>query len=129
MHALRSALCIAGLLVLATSLAACDSGGGEALSAGEEGKLAPESATMKWEQEIPRSTVPAHVIRRYILKQSPGTILRFYSDELRTRGWTAAEGNAVDYAEWTKDGMVISFVSEPPSTEGVEWSLALFEAD
>lgn len=118
------------VLVFASLMVACGAGGGgSGLMDVADGKLAPQGATMKWEQEIQRTTTPAHVIRRYTWDGAPGKVREFYAAELKARGWTATPGAAADYAEWEHEGMVISLVLEPTRGGGSEWSLALFAAE
>jgi len=119
-----------GLLLVAALLAACGGDNGESELMGvADGKLAPAGAVMKWEQEIREATTPAHVIRRYTWGQPPVDVRRFYAAELSKRGWAAAPGASADYAEWERDGMIISLVLEPPGGAGSEWSMALFAAE
>ena len=122
-NAARGALVFFAMFVLG-----CGSGSSSGLMSQAEGKLAPESATMKWEQEIRASTTPAHVIRRFTSPEPAAAVARFYQQELRQRGWQVAPGASTDYVEWSHDGQVLSLVFERPSGSGREWSLALFAA-
>ena len=105
-------------------MAAC--GGGDAgLKEVPEGKLAPESATMKWEQEFPAGAAPAHVIRRFTSPDARASVAGYYNEALVERGWSA-ELSRPDYAEWSHEGMIVSLVFDTPAGGGSEWSLALF---
>lgn len=121
-----AAICIA----VASGASAC-SGNSSAIdpAANPDGKIAPGSATMKWEQTIPAATEPEHVLRRYSAPMSPGRVREFYLDELKRRGWDETPSRDLSYAEWSRDGMQILLVFEPPSAQGSEWTLALFAAD
>jgi|GEM_PF-5186686 len=117
------------LALLPAIVAACGGEGGDSELMGvAEGKLAPPGAELKWEREIAETTTPAHVIRRYTWDGSPAEVRRFYGDELPKRGWTPQPGASADYAEWKRDGMVLSVLLEPPGGSGSEWSLTLFAA-
>lgn len=116
------------VLVAVLLLAGCGSSGGEGLKDLADGKLAPESATLKWEREIQATTTPRHIIRRYTSPEPAAAVARYYNGALTDRGWEAAPGADANYAEWTHDGMVISLVFEPKGGAGSEWSLALFAA-
>lgn len=118
----------ASILLAALLLIGCGSGGGESLLNNPDGKLAPGTATLKWEREIAATTTPRHVIRRYTSPDSPQAVARYYRDTLAERGWQAAPGADAQYAEWTREGMVISLVFEQAAGGSSEWSLALFAA-
>jgi hypothetical protein len=124
LHTRSAWLVLAAMLLLA----GCSSSGGEELKDLSDGKLAPESATLKWEREIQATTIPRHIIRRYTAPDPAAAVARYYNDALTGRGWEAAPGADADYAEWTHEGMVISLVFEPDASAGSEWSLALFAA-
>jgi hypothetical protein len=94
-----------------------------------DGKLAPESAIMKWEQSFAPTTEPAHVIRRYSAPMSPGRVRAFYRTELERLGWEETPSRDLSYAEWSQDGMQMLLLFEPPSEVGAEWSLTLFSPD
>lgn len=121
-----TAVCIA---VLAAAAACSGDGGKSDPAANPDGKIAPDSATMKWEQTIPATTEPAHVLRRYSAPMAPGRVRDFYLEELERRGWDETPSRDLSYAEWSLDGMQILLVFEPPTAQGSEWTLALFAAD
>lgn len=116
------------LLVAVLLFPGCGASGTDGLLGNPDGKLAPESATLKWEREIEASTAPRHMIRRYTSPDSPAEVAGFYRGALADRGWKAAPGADAEYLEWTHEGMVISLVFEPTRGAGSEWSLALFAA-
>lgn len=120
-----------GVLLVALMWAAvgCSGGDSEDPASVEDGKLAPESASMKWEQSLPASTEPAHVIRRYSAPLAPGRVRSFYIEELERRGWKEEPSADLSFVQWSRDGMQILLVFEPPSSAGSEWSLALFAAE
>lgn len=115
------------VLVSALFAFGCGSDGDSDLMAVADGKVAPASAEMKWEQEVPAGVLPVHVIRRFTSDDSPASVVAFYEAELGARGWQR-EGGDASYREWRRDGMVISLSLERAGS-ATEWSLALFAAD
>ncbi len=117
------------LVVLMWSATAC-SGEGEEPAQNVDGKIAPPSASMEWEQSRRATTDPAHIIRHYTAPVSPGTVRTFYLSELERRGWTELPGGDLSYAEWSRKGTKIVLIFEPPTADGRSvWSVLLYAAE
>ena len=116
-------------LVFAAATTACSGKDAVEPTQVADGKVAPDSAIKKWEQSFAATTEPAHVTRRYSAPMAPGRVREFYRTELKRLGWKETPSRDLSYAEWSRDGMQILLLFEPPSVDGAEWSLTLFGAD